>query len=71
MQDLKTRGLIVIPTITDDQPVRTLAGILANEGKRATLVKTIKDLVTKYNYDGIDLDFEKFYAKGETSRITS
>ena len=66
LQDLKTRGLIVIPTITDDQPVRTLAGILANEGKRATLVKTIKDLVTKYNYDGIDLDFEKFYAKGET-----
>ncbi|CAB4847547.1 unannotated protein [freshwater metagenome] len=25
LQDLKTRGLIVIPTITDDQPVRTLA----------------------------------------------
>ena len=66
LQDLKTRGLIVIPTITDDQPVRTLAGILANEGRRATLVKSIRDLVAKYNYDGIDLDFEKFYAKGET-----
>jgi spore germination protein YaaH len=66
LQDLKTRGLIVIPTITDDQPVRTLAGILANESRRATLVKTIRDLVAKYNYDGIDLDFETFYAKGET-----
>ena len=66
LQDLKTRGLIVIPTITDDQPVRALAGILANEGRRATLVKSIRDLVAKYNYDGIDLDFEKFYAKGET-----
>ena len=30
------------------------------------LVKSIRDLVAKYNYDGIDLDFEKFYAKGET-----
>ena len=66
LQDLKTRGLIVIPTITDDQPVRTLAGILANESRRAVLVKTIRDLVAKYNYDGIDLDFETFYAKGET-----
>lgn len=66
LQDLKTRGLIVIPTITDDQPVRTLAGILANESRRATLVKTIRDLVAKYNYDGIDLDFETFYANGET-----
>ena len=66
LQDLKTRGLIVIPTITDDQPVRTLAGILANESRRAVLVKSIRDLVAKYNYDGIDLDFETFYAKGET-----
>ena len=66
LQDLKTRGLIVIPTITDDQPVRTLAGILANESRRAVLVKTIRDLVAKYNYDGIDLDFETFYAKGES-----
>ena len=66
LQDLKTRGLIVIPTITDDQPVRTLAGILANESRRSVLVKSIRDLVAKYNYDGIDLDFETFYAKGET-----
>ena len=66
LQDLKTRGLIVIPTITDDQPVRTLAGILANESRRAVLVKSVRDLVAKYNYDGIDLDFETFYAKGET-----
>jgi spore germination protein YaaH len=66
LQDLKNRGLIVIPTITDDQPVRVLAGILANESRRAVLVNTIRELVAKYNYDGIDLDFEKFYAKGET-----
>jgi len=66
LQDLKTRGLIVIPTITDDQPVRTLAGLLANDSRRAVLVKSIRDLVAKYNYDGIDLDFETFYAKDET-----
>ena len=66
LQDLKTRGLIVIPTITDDQPVRTMAGLLANDTRRAVLVKSIRDLVAKYNYDGIDLDIETFYAKGES-----
>lgn len=66
LQDLKTRGLIVIPTITDDQPVRAMAGLLANDSRRAILVKSIRDLVAKYNYDGIDLDIETFYAKGET-----
>jgi spore germination protein YaaH len=66
IQDLRNRGLTILPTITDDMPVRGLAGVLANESKRAVLVKSIRDLVAKYNYDGIDLDFEKFYAKGET-----
>ena len=66
IQDLRNRGLTILPTITDDQPVRALAGILANESRRAVLVKSIRDLVSKYDYDGIDLDFEKFYAKGET-----
>ena len=66
IQDLRNRGLTILPTITDDMPVRGLAGVLANETKRAVLVKSIRDLVAKYNYDGIDLDFEKFYAKGET-----
>ena len=66
IQDLRNRGLTILPTITDDQPVRALAGILANDSRRAVLVKSIRDLVARYNYDGIDLDFEKFYAKGET-----
>jgi len=66
LQDLKTRGLIVIPTITDDQPVRAMAGLLANDTRRAVLVNSIRDLVAKYNYDGIDLDIETFYAKGES-----
>ena len=66
IQDLRNRGLTILPTITDDQPVRALAGILANDSRRAVLVKSIRDLVARYDYDGIDLDFEKFYAKGET-----
>lgn len=66
IQDLRNRGLTILPTITDDMPVRGLAGVLANDSRRAVLVKSISDLVAKYNYDGIDLDFEKFYAKGET-----
>jgi len=35
-------------------------GFMAKESTRGTIVKTIRDLVMKNGFDGIDLDFEKF-----------
>jgi spore germination protein YaaH len=60
---LKANGLLLLPTITDDNPKLVLANLLANPNSRTNIVQTIKALVIKYNYDGIDLDFETFYTQ--------
>jgi spore germination protein YaaH len=68
---LKANGLLLLPTITDDNPKLVLASLLANPNSRSDIVQTIKNLVLKYNYDGIDLDFETFYTKdGRSSWAT-
>ena len=60
---LKANGLLLLPTITDDNPKLVLANLLANPNSRTNIVQAIKALVLKYNYDGIDLDFETFYTQ--------
>lgn len=60
---LKSNGLLLLPTITDDTKKLVLAGLLANSSTRSSIVQTIKDLVLRHNYDGIDLDFEVFYTE--------
>jgi len=68
---LKANGLLLLPTITDDNPKLVLANLLANPNSRTNIVQTIKSLVIKYNYDGIDLDFETFYTQdGRSSWLT-
>ena len=60
---LKSNGLILLPTMTDDTKKLVLAGLLANSTTRTSIVQSIKDLVLRHNYDGIDLDFEVFYTQ--------
>ena len=60
---LKANGLLLLPTITDDTKKLVLANLLANPTSRSNIVQSIKALVLKYNYDGIDLDFEVFYTQ--------
>lgn len=60
---LKANGVLLLPTITDDNKKFALANLLANPTSRSNIVQTIKSLVLKYNYDGIDLDFETFYTQ--------
>ena len=60
---LKANGLLLLPTITDDTKKLVLANLLANPTSRTNIVQSIKALVLKYNYDGIDLDFEVFYTQ--------
>jgi spore germination protein YaaH len=57
---LQSLGIKVIPTITDGTAEGVLSKIMGSDANRTTLVKTITDLVTANNYDGIDLDFEGF-----------
>ena len=60
---LRANGLLLLPTITDDTKKLVLANLLANPTSRTNIVQSIKSLVLKYNYDGIDLDFEVFYTQ--------
>jgi spore germination protein YaaH len=60
---LKSNGLLLLPTITDDMKKLELAGLLANPTTRTSIVQSIKELVLRHNYDGIDLDFEVFYTQ--------
>jgi hypothetical protein len=65
---MRRAGLQVIPTMTDGTDKLVLSGYLANAATRTTLVKTIVDLVTKNNFDGIDLDYEGFaFVDGNTT----
>ena len=57
---LKSLGIKLLPTITDGSAKGALSTILSKDGTRATLIKTIVDLVNSHNFDGIDLDFEGF-----------
>lgn len=65
---IRRAGLQVIPTMTDGTAKLVLSGYLASPTTRATLIKTILDLVMKNNFDGIDLDYEGFaFVDGNTS----
>jgi spore germination protein YaaH len=57
---LQSLGIKVLPTITDSTKEGELSKILGNDGNRATLIKTITDLVVANKFDGIDLNFEGF-----------
>lgn len=65
---MRRAGLQVIPTMTDGTDKLVLSGYLANAETRATIVKSIVDLVMKNNFDGIDLDYEGFaFVDGNTT----
>lgn len=69
---MRRAGLQVIPTMTDGTDKLALSGYLSNTATRTTLVKTIVDLVTKNNFDGIDLDYEGFaFVDGNTTWSTT
>ena len=57
---IRRAGLKVIPSMTDGTGKLELSNYLANPTTRATIVKTIVDLVLTNDFDGIDLDYEGF-----------
>ena len=57
---LQSLGIKVLPTITDSTKEGELSKILGNDANRASLIKTITDLVLVNKFDGIDLNFEGF-----------
>jgi len=65
---MRDSGFQIIPTITDGTDKLVLAKLLSVPATRTQVVRTITDLVTANNFDGIDLDFEGFaFTDGTTS----
>jgi len=57
---LQSLGIKVLPTITDSTKVGELSKIMGTDASRASLIKTITNLVMTNKFDGIDLNFEGF-----------
>jgi len=69
---MRNAGFKIIPTITDGTDKLVLAKLLAKSSDRANVIKSIMDLVTSKNFDGIDLDFEGFaFVDGTSSWPTT
>jgi spore germination protein YaaH len=69
---LRSRGIPVVPSITDGTGRLVMAGILAGDATRAQHVEAIRQLVVSRGYDGIDLDYEGFaFTDGRTSWTTT
>ena len=57
---LRGAGITILPAIADAAPAKRMASVLADPAKRTAHVNEIVNLVVSNNYDGIDLDYEKF-----------
>jgi len=55
---LRSRGITVIPTVTESLNGSAMAVLLSNASQRTAHVQTLVNLVTSKGYDGIDLDYE-------------
>jgi HAD superfamily hydrolase (TIGR01509 family) len=60
MRSIRSAGAKAVPSITDETKPGTMARLLADPARRAAQVAAIAALVERGQYDGIDLDFEKF-----------
>jgi spore germination protein len=56
----KTRGLTVLPSITDGTGPGAMAAILADPLRRAAHVASLVSLTVGRGFDGVDLDYEGF-----------
>jgi spore germination protein len=57
---LTTRGIRVVPTVTESDGLRAFDAALADPARRAALVRALVALAAQPGYSGLDLDFEDF-----------
>jgi spore germination protein YaaH len=55
---LHARGIKVIPSVTDAMPAATTNAIMADPNARAQHVAALMSLISQYNLDGLDMDYE-------------
>ncbi|MBM2616413.1 hypothetical protein JIG36_12680 [Actinoplanes sp. LDG1-06] len=61
---LRSRGIKVVPTVTEALTAPAMAALLTAPAQRAAHVTALVDLVTTHGYDGIDLDYETMNTAG-------
>ena len=68
LAQLRAAGIPVLPSIADASGAKTMAEFLADPASRSAHVADIVNIVISNNYDGIDLDYEKFaFSDGSSS----
>ncbi|HXR40911.1 MAG TPA: glycosyl hydrolase family 18 protein [Acidothermaceae bacterium] len=55
---LHARKIKAVPSVTDAMPAAAMAAILNDPAQRTQMVGALMSLVTTYNLDGIDMDYE-------------
>lgn len=69
---LHADGVRVLGGVTDGTSARKMASILANKTSRTTHIKALVALALANDYDGIDLDYEKFaFSDGSSTWATT
>ena len=60
LAQIKGKGALIMPSITDGTGKGTMSGVLQDTVKRTAFIEQVADMVQSNGYDGIDLDFETF-----------
>lgn len=58
ISDLHSRGILVLPTVTETLNAAQMAPFLSDPAQRAVHVQALTALAVSNGYDGIDLDYE-------------
>ena len=72
LDSVRPTGVPIMPAVTDGMAAREMAAVMASPTKRGQLVSQLVNVVVANDYDGIDLDFEKFaFSDGRSSWATT
>lgn len=56
----RDRGMTIVPSVNDGMPPREMAAVLADPANRAVHVETLVAFAASGDFDGLDIDYEKF-----------
>ena len=60
IDELRGRGIHVVPTVTETDGIRDFDRMLASASRRAAMVRALVRIASSRDYSGLDLDFEDF-----------
>ncbi|UNO43225.1 glycosyl hydrolase family 18 protein [Streptomyces sp. MST-110588] len=65
---LHAAGIKVVPTVTESLDAATMGPLLGDAQRRAAHVDALMKVVASASYDGLDLDYERMAATGDTAQ---